>query len=51
MRKKFEEQMKFTYMIPENKLGKELESISQILDDNSRAKPPATPGRVAKAML
>jgi len=34
MRKKFEEQMKFTYMIPENKLGKELESISQILDDN-----------------
>lgn len=34
MRKKFEEQMKFTYMIPENKLGKELESISQILDGN-----------------
>ena len=34
MRKKYEKQMKFAYLIPNNKLGKELEAISQVLTDN-----------------
>lgn len=35
MRKKHEEQMKFSYLIPNNKWGKELEAISEIIDKNS----------------
>lgn len=34
MRKKYEEQLKLVYMIPNNKIGRELEKISQIIDEN-----------------
>ena len=35
MRKKYEEQLKLSYLIPNNKIGKELESISNIIKDNN----------------
>ena len=38
MRKKHEEQLMLTFIIPNNKLGKELKSISHILDANKHCK-------------
>jgi len=34
MRKKYEEQLKLVYIIPNNKIGHQLEKISQIIDEN-----------------
>lgn len=36
MRKKYEEQLKLVYLIPNNKIGHELNKISQVIDENRK---------------
>ena len=36
MRDKFDEQLKFYFLIPNNKLGRELEGMSNVLSENKQ---------------